>query len=65
LVIVYIVIFLVVMTCIGKIVNSRQSDRPSNPARFFGLGSSTGTFDREENPRHDDDGTSYGYRPGD
>jgi len=64
-VIVYIILFLVVVTGIGKIVNSRQSGEPSYRAKFFGLRSSKSAFDREENPRHDDDGTSYGYRPGD
>lgn len=64
-VIVYIIIFLAVVTCIGKIVNSRQSGEPGYRAKFFGLQSTKSAFDREENPRSDDDGTSFGYRPGD
>jgi hypothetical protein len=65
MIIVYVILFVVVVTVIGKIVNSRHSDRPTNRMRFFGLQSTASTVDREENPRHGDDGTSYGYRPGD
>jgi Na+-transporting methylmalonyl-CoA/oxaloacetate decarboxylase gamma subunit len=64
MVIVFIVLLLVVVTCVGKLVNSRGSSG-QNRSKFLGMRSPESTFDREENPRHDGDGTSFGYRPGD
>ena len=65
MVIVYIVLFFIVVTCVGKFVNTRRGAGRGYLPRRFGMGAGTGAFDNEENPRHSGDGTSFGYRPGD
>jgi hypothetical protein len=65
MIIVYVILFLVVMTGIGKIVNTRGGTGRGYLPRRFGMGAGRSAVDREENPRDGDDGSSYGYRPGD
>lgn len=65
MVFVYIILFFIVVTGIGKIANSRSDTGRGYQTRRFGRTRGKNVFDREENPRHSGDGTSYGYRPGD
>ena len=65
MVIVYIILFFVAVTGLGKFVNTRRAGGQDYLPRRFGTGAGTSAIDREENPRDSGDGTSYGYRPGD
>lgn len=65
MVFVYIIIFFVAATCIGEFATSRSDAGRGYQTRRFGKFRGKNAFDREENPRHSDDGTSFGYRPGD
>ena len=65
MVFVYIPLFFVVVTAVGKLVNRRGDAAYQRTARWESMKSfrfSRSSVDGEENPRPVDDGTEYGYK---
>jgi hypothetical protein len=65
MIVVYIVLFLLVVTAVGKLVTRRSDAAYTQSAKWGSMKSfrfSRFTVDPEENPRPVDDGTDYGYK---
>jgi hypothetical protein len=65
MVFVYILLFLVVVTAVGKLVNRRGDAAYQRSAKWGSMANfrfSRFSVDGEENPRPVDDGTQYGYK---
>jgi hypothetical protein len=65
MIVVYIILFFLVVTAVGKLVSRRSDAAYSRTAKWGSMSSfrfSRFAVDPEENPRPVDDGTDYGYK---